>query len=98
MDYKVNEAKRDLFHGVAVRYFPFLEPEDLTLESSGIRQVLAKGLDLGVPNDFVIVHEAERGLPGLINLIGIESPGLTASLAIGKYVRDLLLSDLIMYI
>ena len=36
--------------------------------------------------DFVIMHEEEEGLEGLINLIGIESPGLTASLSIGKHV------------
>jgi len=36
--------------------------------------------------DFVIAHEEKAGFPGLINLIGIESPGLTASLAIARYV------------
>ena len=40
--------------------------------------------------DFVIRDERERGLPGFINLVGIESPGLTASLAIAKYVESLL--------
>jgi len=38
----------------------------------------------------VIAEEGERGLPGLVNLVGIESPGLTASLAIGQRVRVLL--------
>jgi L-2-hydroxyglutarate oxidase LhgO len=37
--------------------------------------------------DFIIRHESNRGLAGLINLVGIESPGLTASLAIGRYVK-----------
>jgi len=39
--------------------------------------------------DFVIRHECDKGLPGLINLIGIESPGLTSSPAIAKYVASL---------
>ena len=39
--------------------------------------------------DFVIKDETERGLEGLINLIGIESPGLTASPAIAKVVADM---------
>jgi L-2-hydroxyglutarate oxidase LhgO len=42
------------------------------------------------PRDFVIREESERGLPGFINLIGIESPGLTASPAIAQYVGGML--------
>jgi L-2-hydroxyglutarate oxidase LhgO len=44
----------------------------------------------GEIKDFVIRDEKEKGLPGLINLIGIESPGLTASTAIAEYVESLL--------
>ncbi|MEE8619787.1 MAG: NAD(P)/FAD-dependent oxidoreductase, partial [Dehalococcoidia bacterium] len=36
--------------------------------------------------DFIITHEEKKGFPGLINLIGIESPGLTAAPAIARYV------------
>jgi L-2-hydroxyglutarate oxidase LhgO len=39
--------------------------------------------------DFIIKEECDKGLPGLINLIGIESPGLTASPAIAKMVKDI---------
>ena len=39
--------------------------------------------------DFVIQSEKERGLPGLINLIGIDSPGLTSSLAIAEHVEEI---------
>jgi L-2-hydroxyglutarate oxidase LhgO len=40
--------------------------------------------------DFVIADEAPRGLPGLYNLIGIESPGLTAAPAIAEYVAGMI--------
>ena len=40
--------------------------------------------------DFHVVHEAERGLPGVVTLAGIESPGLTAAPALGRHVRALL--------
>jgi L-2-hydroxyglutarate oxidase LhgO len=41
-------------------------------------------------SDFIIEHEAAKGFPGVVNLVGIESPGLTSSLAIARYVCDLL--------
>jgi len=40
--------------------------------------------------DFIIQGKAGHGVPGLVNLFGIESPGLTSSLAIGEYVRAML--------
>ena len=42
-------------------------------------------------NDFIIQCQRVHQIPGLINLFGIESPGLTSSLAIGKYIRSLLI-------
>ena len=54
----------------------------------GIRPKLQ--MEKGLANDFVIIHEKERGLEGFVNLIGIESPGLTASPAIARYVEKLL--------
>lgn len=62
----------------------FIREEDLSPDTAGIRPKLSRE---GEPSrDFVIRHEADRGLPGLINLVGIESPGLTAALAIGALV------------
>lgn len=92
IDYKTDETKRDYFYRFVSRFFPFLSPEDLTPEFSGIRPVLVgpEREELIVPNDFIITREDNKGLPGLINLIGIESPGLTASLAIGEYVKDMM--------
>jgi L-2-hydroxyglutarate oxidase LhgO len=40
----------------------------------------------GIAEDFIVQDESEHGLPGLVNLFGIESPGLTASLALGAEV------------
>ena len=66
---------------------PFIELEDLTADTSGIRPKLQeKGGEL---RDFIIQEESGKGLPGFVNLIGIESPGLTASPAIAKYIGSL---------
>lgn len=63
-------------------FFPNLKVSDLTLHQTGIRAKL-KG-----HQDFVI--ERDSNYPNMINLIGIESPGLTAALAIAKYVKQLI--------
>jgi L-2-hydroxyglutarate oxidase LhgO len=87
-DYTVDILKREAFYRSAKKFLPFLEPDDLTPEMAGIRPKTQKP---GEPvRDFYIKEESERGLPGFINLIGIESPGLTSSLAIASYVRNLL--------
>jgi L-2-hydroxyglutarate oxidase LhgO len=88
LDYKVEESKRRVFGESARRIVPGIKDEDLTPDMSGIR---AKLQAKGEPHrDFVIRHEADRNLHGLVNLIGIESPGLTASPAIARYVKKLM--------
>jgi L-2-hydroxyglutarate oxidase LhgO len=84
VDYKVNETQKEAFYNSAKRFLPSVEFEDLEPEFAGIRPKLQKPGEAF--RDFVITHEEQSGFPGLINLIGIESPGLTASLAIAKYV------------
>ncbi|KPK22509.1 MAG: hypothetical protein AMJ70_05865 [Dehalococcoidia bacterium SG8_51_3] len=84
VDYSVDETHKEYFHSSAKRFLPFVELEDLAPESAGIRPKL-QGPDDGF-RDFVITDEERVGLPGLINLIGIESPGLTAALAIARFV------------
>ena len=70
-----------------VKALPFIEPSDLAPETSGILAMLqGEGERL---RDFVIEHEHKRDLPGFVNLVGIESPGLTSSLAIAKHVSQL---------
>jgi L-2-hydroxyglutarate oxidase LhgO len=87
-NYTVDDAKRHAFAESVRRIVPSIEDSDLTPDMSGIRAKLqAKGEPV---RDYVIRHEADRGLPGLINLIGIESPGLTASPAIARYVAELM--------
>jgi L-2-hydroxyglutarate oxidase LhgO len=84
IDYAVDETHKQYFYNSARRFLTFIELEDLAPESAGIRPKL-QGPGEGF-RDFVIAHEEKAGLPGLINLIGIESPGLTASPAIARYV------------
>jgi L-2-hydroxyglutarate oxidase LhgO len=87
IDYAVDESRRGRFHEAVRRYLPGIEAEALQPDLCGIRPKL-QGPDEAY-RDFVIREESDRGLPGLVNLVGIESPGLTASLAIGRRVAAL---------
>ncbi len=87
-DYSVDPAHAKEFYRKARRFLPFLEPGDLAPDQAGIRPKLQKPGDPA--RDFIIREEEKKGFPGLVNLIGIESPGLTAALGIGRYVRSLL--------
>jgi L-2-hydroxyglutarate oxidase LhgO len=69
------------------RFVPEIAGRKVEYYSSGIRPKLV-GSDKEF-RDFIIKHEADKGFPGLINLIGIESPGLTASPAIAQYVSKI---------
>ena len=86
-DYKVTASKQEAFFRSAGKFLPFLEFDDLTPEMAGIRPKIQKPGD--PVRDFYIAEESKNGCPGFINLIGIESPGLTSSLAIANYVRNL---------
>ncbi len=86
-DYRVDPARRAAFGQAARRLLPAVRDEDLEPDISGIRPKLqGKGQPF---RDFVIVEERDRGLPGFYDLIGIESPGLTAAPAIAEYVAGL---------
>jgi L-2-hydroxyglutarate oxidase LhgO len=87
-DYEVPAGLRDTFFAAVSRYLEGLEPDDLAPDLAGIRPKLQGP---GEPlRDFVIAEESGRGLPGWINLVGIESPGLTCCLTIGSAVADAL--------
>lgn len=87
MDYWVDPAARDAFHAAALRYLPGIRVDQLNPEMVGIRPKLQQPGDLA--RDFIISEESSKGLPGVVNLIGIESPGLTASPAIARHVAAL---------
>jgi L-2-hydroxyglutarate oxidase LhgO len=86
--YDIAEAKRDKFAKAIQGYFPQVTPEMLNPAYAGIRPKLAGP---GEPaKDFLIQTKEDHGIEGLIQLFGIESPGLTASLAIGNHVLKVL--------
>ena len=83
-DYNVAPEKAEIFYQSAGKFLPFLKKENIHPDMSGIRPKL-QGPDDDF-RDFVIKEDS----PGFINLVGIESPGMTASPAIAKYVRKIL--------
>jgi len=86
-DYKVDPSKQEEFWKSARKFLPFLQFEDIAPDMAGIRPKIQKR---GEPvHDFYIKEESERGLKGLINLIGMESPGLTSCLAIARLVNEM---------
>lgn len=88
VDYDVSEHLAPQFAESVRRYWPDLSDEDIIPDTAGIRPKLT-GPDGGF-KDFVVREETERGLPGLINLIGIESPGLTAAPAIAERIATMI--------
>ncbi len=88
LNYTVDPLKRRVFADSVRRILPMVKDEDLTPDMSGIRP---KTQGPGEPpRDFIIRHEEDRGLTGFINLVGIESPGLTASPAIARRVAGMI--------
>ena len=87
IDYKVDESLQGVFYDSVRQFLPFIEYDDLAPEMAGIRSKLqGPGESF---RDFVIRDEEDKGLPGFINLIGIESPGLTSAPAIARYVESI---------
>jgi L-2-hydroxyglutarate oxidase LhgO len=88
--YDVDPAKAGRFASAVRRYLPSLRAEWLAPASAGVRAKLAGPGEAF--RDFVVREESGAGRPGLVNLIGIESPGLTAAGAIAARVVELLAS------
>ena len=84
VDYSFDEERKEAFVEAIRGYFPDLDETKLAPSYTGIRPKMSGPRE--PPRDFVIQGEAKHGIPGLVNLFGIESPGLTASLAIGDLV------------
>ncbi len=86
IDYTVNPARADSFYAAVRKYWPDLKDGALQPGYAGIRP---KTVPPGKPGqDFVVQGPQTHGVPGLINLFGIESPGLTASLALADHVLE----------
>ncbi|VEU20560.1 DEKNAAC101498 [Brettanomyces naardenensis] len=81
--YKVNGKNLEKAYEQVKQYIPSMELDNLTASYCGIRPKII-GPDEKRFQDFVI--REEEGFPGFINLLGIESPGLTASMGIARYV------------
>ena len=88
IDYRVDPRRADGFYAEIRRYWPGLKDDALQPAYSGVRPKLE--IDGALAQDFVIHGPATHGVPGLVNLFGIESPGLTSSLAIAEHVAALL--------
>lgn len=84
IDYRVDETLREAFASTIRRYFPALDSVRLVPGYAGIRPKLSGFGEAA--EDFMLQMPADHGLPGLVNLFGIESPGLTASLAIAERI------------
>ena len=87
IDYAVDPARAERFYPAIRRYWPTLPDGALMPSYSGIRPKIVP--PAVAVQDFLIQGPRDHGVEGLINLFGIESPGLTSSLAIADHVGDL---------
>ena len=88
IDYSVDPSRVRHFHESIREYWPDVANVDLQPAYAGIRPKIVGPGQKAV--DFVVAGPAQHGVPGLVNLLGIESPGLTAALALGEHVLSLL--------
>ncbi|CCV08267.1 FAD dependent oxidoreductase [Mesorhizobium metallidurans STM 2683] len=86
LDYRVDPARGERFYNEIRKYWPDLADGSLQPAYSGIRPKLSGPGEANA--DFVIQDASVHGVDGLVNLFGIESPGLTSSLAIAEYVAQ----------
>ena len=84
LSYFVDAGKAEVFAQDIGDYFPEISSKKLEPAYAGIRPKLAAEGE--PPADFIIQHKDDHGIPGLVQLFGIDSPGLTASLAIGEEI------------
>lgn len=87
IDYSFDETRADAFARAIQRYYPALDPADLMPGYTGVRPKL--GTEHEPASDFIIQGPREHGVENMVSLFGIESPGLTASLAIAEHVSAL---------
>ena len=86
IDYAFDDTQRPDFLAAIRRYYPAIDEREIAPAYTGIRpKIVGPG---SPPADFLIQGDETHGIPGLVNLFGIESPGLTAALAIGEHVSS----------
>lgn len=89
-EYSVDPRDADGFYAEVRRYWPSLRDGTLRADYAGVRPKISGP---GEPAaDFMIQGEHQHGIPGLVNLFGIESPGLTASMSIAESVAEMVSS------
>jgi L-2-hydroxyglutarate oxidase LhgO len=91
LDYSVDPARAKHFYPAIRSFWPGLADGALQPGYAGIRPAITGPGE--PPLDYQVLGPREHGVPGLINLFGIESPGLTASLALGEYVAAKLAAE-----
>ena len=91
INYDFDASRKADFATAIRRYYPGLDSDRLVPAYTGIRPKLSGPGEAAA--DFEIQAADTHGVDGLVNLFGIESPGLTASLAIGEYVYKALLQS-----
>ena len=91
LDYTVDPSRAESFYADIRRWWPGLPDGALLPDYAGIRPKISGPGERA--RDFMIEGEGDHGVRGLVNLFGIESPGVTASLAIADHVRALLTHD-----
>ena len=93
IDYRVDPARAQRFYAAVRAYWPELPDDALLPAYSGIRPKLGPAGSPESSADFRIADAATHGVPGLIHLFGIESPGLTSALVIGETVARSVLTS-----
>ncbi|NDZ96865.1 NAD(P)/FAD-dependent oxidoreductase [Streptomyces sp. SID6673] len=91
VDYRVDPDRADRFYAEIRRYWPELPDHALAPAYAGVRPKLSGPGEPGA--DFLLQGPTEHGVPGLVNMFGIESPGLTSCLALARDVCEMLRDD-----
>lgn len=87
-DFSIDASRADAFYAEVRRYWPDLKDGALMAAYTGIRPKIQSPVEAA--KDFLIQGPQAHGLPGLVNLFGIESPGLTSSLALAEHALSLI--------
>ena len=91
IDYSFDNSREELFYDAIRRYWPAVNRDQLQPGYTGIRPKISGPNEPAA--DFLIQSSKDHQIKGLINLFGIESPGLTSSLALAEMVRQLIESE-----